>query len=287
MPLLSSNGQAILAVEDIQNLVVKPLIQSAISTQVSTVVQTGSHSTRFPIVVTDPATGWTPEGQEINVTDPVLDELIVTPPALKGLTVVSNELMNDSDPAAMEVVGAGLVRDLQLKLDAAYFGNTVANGPNGIEHLTANQVTDSAFDGTLDVFAEAISLAERVGVTALAPDGTPGMNFVGNPEDVLTVATTKSGTDFNTPLLGPDASQATNRSILGVPLRSSPAVTRGGVWLVPKAKAFVVIRQQVEVVTDTSAYFSSDRTGIRCVIRVGVAFPHPEAIVLAVMDEGS
>jgi HK97 family phage major capsid protein len=73
MPLLSSNGAAILAPEDIQSLVIKPLLSSAISTRVSTIVQTGSSSTRFPIVVTDPTTGWTAEGAEIAVSDPDLD----------------------------------------------------------------------------------------------------------------------------------------------------------------------------------------------------------------------
>jgi hypothetical protein len=111
------------------------------------------------------------------------------------------------------------------------------------------------------VFAEAVSLAENVGVLAVNPaDGLPNMSFVGNPADVLTVSTAKSGTEMNTPLLGPDAPQATARTVLGIPLRSSPAVTAGAMWLVPRDKPFVVIRQQAEVRADSSAYFSSDRT---------------------------
>ena len=54
---------------------IEPLIQQAISTQVGTVVQTLSASTRVPIVVTDPTTDWTPEGQEIDVSDAALDVL--------------------------------------------------------------------------------------------------------------------------------------------------------------------------------------------------------------------
>jgi HK97 family phage major capsid protein len=96
-------------------------------------------------VVTDPSNAWTAEGAEIPVTDPDLDELVVTPPKLAGLTVVSNELMADSDPSALDVVGQGLVRDLQVKLDAAYFGNTVANGPSGLESLASTQTTALAF----------------------------------------------------------------------------------------------------------------------------------------------
>ncbi|MBB2770547.1 UNVERIFIED_ORG: HK97 family phage major capsid protein [Mycolicibacterium obuense] len=288
MPLLTTNGAAILAPEDVQDLVVQPLIRASVATQVSTVVQTESHSTRFPIVVTDPTTAWTAEGQEINVSDPDLDELEVTPAGLKGLTVVSNELLHDSDPSALQVVGEGLVRDLRTKLDAAYFGDTVANGPDGIESLTDVQTTTLAFDGSLDVFAEAVSLAENVGVLAVnVADGGPNMALVGNPADVLAVATSKVAADSNQPLLGPDATQATGRSVLGVPLYSSPAVTAGAMWLVPRDKCFVVIRQDAEVIADSSAYFSSDRTGIRCVLRVGIGFPHQQAVIRVTIDGGS
>lgn len=211
-----------------------------------------------------------------------------TPGKLAGLTVASNEMMADSDPSALQVVGEGLVRDLRTKLDAAYFGNTVANGPNGIESLTSVQDTTLSFDGSLDVFAEAVSLAENVGVlTTSIVDGRPNMALVGNPADVLAVSTAKVAAESNQPLLGPDATQATGRSVLGVPLYSSPAVTAGAMWLVPRDKCFVVIRQDAEVVADSSAYFSSDRTGIRCVLRVGIGFPHQQAIVRVTVDGGS
>jgi HK97 family phage major capsid protein len=106
------------------------------------------------------------------------------------------------------------------------------------------------------------------------------MSFAAHPTDTLALMTAKVADDSNQPLLGLDATQATNRSVLGVPLYSSPAVTQGAVWLVPKAKAFVVIRTNPQVIADKSAYFSSDRIGIRCVLRVGIGFPHPEAVVL-------
>lgn len=95
---------------------------------------------------------------------------------------------------------------------------------------------------------------------AVAADCNPGMAFVGNPTDVLLVATTKTATDSNEPLLGPDATQATARSVLGVPLYSSPAVDVGSMWLVPRDKCFVVMRDDPQVIADTSAFFSSDRT---------------------------
>ncbi|GAA1683556.1 hypothetical protein MMUR_22200 [Mycolicibacterium murale] len=288
MPLTSANGAAILAPEDVQALVIQPLIASSVALLVSTVVQTGSHSTRFPIVVSDPENAWVPEGAEIPVSDPDIDELVVTPSGLKGLTVVSNELMADSDPAAMNVVGAGLVRDLRTKLDAAFCGNTIANGPSGLESLAGVQTTDSAFDGSLDVIAEAVSLAENAGAPAINPmDQRPNYSLVANPMDVLALSTAKVSDDSHQPLLGPDATQVTGRSALGVPIFSAPACDQGVAWLIPRDRVFVVLRDDPEVVADRSAFFSSYRTAIRAVLRVGIAHPHQEAIVRVVMDGGS
>ena len=288
--LAGSSGASILSPQDVQALVIHPLARSSVAMNVSTVVTTASHSTRFPVVVADASNAWTAEGEEIDVTDPTLDEIVCTPAGLKGLTVVSNELMADSDPSALEVVGAGLVRDLQTKLDSAFFGDAVANGPNGLASLPNVQATTLTFaeEGNLDPFAEAISLAEQVGLTPVATHGSPGASFIGNPADVLLLATTKTdSSDSNEPLLGRDATQPTGRSILGYPLWSSPAVTEGIVWLVPREKCFVVVRNDPSVIADSSAFFSSDRTAIRCVLWCGFAFPHEEAVVAVHMDTGS
>jgi len=291
MTLLTGNGAAILTPDQVQDLVIKPLLSSAVSTQVATIVQTGSQSTRFPIINADPSTSWVAEGAEIPVSDPDIDELVITPPALKGLTVVSNELVADSDPSALNVVGDGLVRDLRVKLDACFFGGVGAGvAPDGIDSLAGVQTTTRAFSesGNLDVFAEAISLAEQVGVLPVDPvTGLPGMGFVGNPADVLAVSTTKVSEDSAQPLLGPDATKATSRSVLGVPLFSSPAVSVGDMWLVPRSKVFIVLRTNPEVIADGSAYFSSDRTAVRAVLRVSPAFPHEAAIIRVVIDGGS
>ena len=105
------------------------------------------------------------------------------------------------------------------------------------------------------------------------------MSFVAHPTDVLTLSTLKTLTDSNEPLLGNDASQATQRSVLGVPLYSSIAVEQGIVWAIPRSKSFVVIRSNTEVTADSSAFFGSDCTAIRCIVRVGFGWPHQEAVV--------
>ena len=256
-----------------QQLVVEPLTRQSGATQVSTVVQTSSTSTRFPIVVADPTSGWTAEGSEIDVSDPDIDELNVVPKKLAALVVASNELIADSDPSAMQVVGDGVVRDLQVRLDAAHFGSPVADGPNGLGSLTSVQhVSAGGSFADLNAFAEGLSNLETV-------DSSPTRSFVAHPNTLLALSELKVADTWNLPLLGPDATSPTKRSILGVPVYWSPAESASTVWLVSQAKSFVVMRQPTSLVVDDSAYFRSDRVGIRCTMRVGFAWPHQAAVV--------
>ena len=239
----------------------------------STVITTERHETRFPIVVSDPTSGWTKEGEEIDISDPLVDELVCRPSKLAGLTVCSSELIEDSDPAALEVVGSGLVRDLQTRLDAAFFGSSVENGPNGLESLAGVQHVDvDVFDlEDLDWAAEAISYAESAGATLTS--------FVCSPSTMQSLLTLKTADGWVTPLLGTDPSSPTKRSVFGVPLIWSPAVADNVIWALPRSKSFVVIRNPVSVESDRSAFWSSDRIGIRAKIRVGFAWPHEAAII--------
>ena len=76
MTLLTAagSGSAILTPEQVQALVIEPLLNQAVATQVSTVVQTASTSPRFPIVKQDRVTTWVQEGAEITPSDADLDE---------------------------------------------------------------------------------------------------------------------------------------------------------------------------------------------------------------------
>jgi HK97 family phage major capsid protein len=124
----------------------------------------------------------------------------------------------------------------------------------------------------LDPFAEALSKLETA-------DSSMTRSFVAHPNTLLALSELKVATSWNLPLLGPDATSPTKRSILGVPVYWSPAVDTSTVWLVSQAKSFVVIRQPTSLVVDSSAYFSSDRVGVRVTMRVGFAWPHQAAVV--------
>ena len=273
MASTTATGGPILTPAQVSAVVIQPLIEQSVAAQVSTVVQTGSHQLRIPRVTGDPTAAWTQEGAEINVSDPALDEVLVTPSKLAGLVVVSNELAADSSPSALQVVGEGLVRDLRRKIDAAYFTNTTANGPSGLGSLTTSTAANGGSWSTLDSFEAAKSAAETLHTTITA--------FVAAPATVLALSTLKqfSTAGSNVPLLQADPTQPVTRSISGVPLYSSPAVAADIVWAIPQQHSMFVLRQDASVVTDGSVMFTSDRTAIRATLRVGFGFTYPLAVV--------
>lgn len=262
---------------EIGALIVEPVRRASVAFQVASVVTTSAHEYRIPVVTSDAGAAWTAEGEEINATDAGLDEIIVRPFKVAGLSIVSRELASDSSPSAQQLVGEGLAQSLAARVDAAFFGNTVLNGPSGLLSVSGVQYVDTAAGiVNTDVFAEALSKAENVGATVSA--------FVGNPVDVLTLSKVKRLDNSNEPLLSFDATQPTRRQVLGVPLVSSPAVAAGDIWAIPAAKAMVVLREDVTLTVDSSAYFSSDCIGIRATLRVGFAYPHPAAIIRLTAD---
>lgn len=270
MSLTTTGGSSILSPDQVAALVVQPLIAQSVATQASTVIQTASHQLRIPVVTDDPSAAWVAEGAEITADDPTLDEVDVTPSKLAGLVVVSNELVADSSRAALQVVGDGLVRSLRRKLDAAFFANAVSNGPSGLGSITSTAVDAGASWSNLDAFATAKSKVEG--------KHSQVTSFVTNETTALALAKLKDETNSNRPLLGNDPTLPGARQILGVPLLVSPEVDDDTVWCIPRQHSIVVIREGAQVVTDTSAYFSSDRVGVRATMRVGFAFTYEAAV---------
>ena len=139
-----------------------------------------------------------------------------TPSKLAGLVVVSNELAADSSPAALQVVGDGLVRDLRRKTDAAYFAAATPNGPAGIASLAASTASAGGAWTNLDWAAAAIAAAENLHTAITA--------FVTSPATALSLSTLKEYTAAasNKPLLQADPTQPVSRTISGVPLYREP-----------------------------------------------------------------
>lgn len=277
MSQTSTNAASILRPEDVQALVVEPVTRQSVAFQVSTPVPTNSKEVRFPVLTDDPTAEWVDEGDELNVDDAAFDDLVVTPKKIAAITAVTSELATDSSPEAQAVIGEALVRSLTAKIDSAFFGNTVAHGPAGLKSLAGVQlVLAGSTPANTDAFLEAISKAEQV--------GSQLNSWVTDPDTALYLAKLKKQDGSNEPLLTTDAASPTGRLIAGVPLVVSPHVTpkvspAPTIWGVPKVRSFAVIRKDVTVDTDKSAFWTSDRIGVRAIARVAFGWPHEAALV--------
>lgn len=197
---------------------------------------------------------------------------MIVPSKVAGLSVISQELANDSDPAAAEVIGAGLARSIIDQIDRAAFAGLAAPAPAGLSTLSGIQtyVNASAF-ANLDFAAQAISKAETVGARVTA--------FVTSPSVALALATTKEATGSNKPLLGSDPSQPTGRQILGIPLLVSQFVPANTLWAVDSSRMYLVIREGATIEADRSVFFTSDRVAVKVKMRAAFGFVHSAAIV--------
>ena len=270
MPDTTLDHSALLRPEDVAALVVQPVDDASVAIAASTLVTTDSERFRVPIVVDDVASGWFAEGAEITQTSADTDELVIVPRKLAALSVISNELALDSSPAAQEVVGQSIARDIARRLDAAYFGTAVGAAPPGLGNLVGFGAVDAgAAWSNLDAFSQAIFAAEAEGRTI--------DTFVANPADALILSTLKDQADSSRPLLGA-ATDETTRRVLGVPLTVSPAVAIGTVWGLPRSVSMVVRRTNITLAVDNSRYFERDSVGVRATMRVAFGCPHPAAV---------
>lgn len=176
----TTGGTHSLLPDEIGALVVQPVrrMSIALNPLVTTGATTLDHEYRVPIVKGDAGAAWIAEGAEIAATDADFDELIVRPQKVGGLSIISRELAEDSSPSAQALVGEGMAQSIANKVDLAFFGSTVTNGPDGPLSLTGVQTVNTG--GTItntDPFAEALSLAETVGARITS--------FIAHPATVL------------------------------------------------------------------------------------------------------
>ncbi len=123
----------------------------------------------------------------------------------------------------------------------------------------------------MDWAAEAISRAETVGATVTA--------FVAGPAVALALAKIRQATGSNQPVLGTDATSATGRRVLGVPLHVSPYVAADTLWAIDSSRVWLVVRDDAAVEADRSVFFTSDRVAVKATMRAAFGFVHPQALV--------
>ncbi|BDY27535.1 phage major capsid protein [Mycolicibacterium mageritense] len=270
MAVVNSGLQTAWTPEDYGKLVDLVIAAKSIAFRAGTVISTDKETFRTPLLVADPAVGWYAENTQITLEDPDTDELVIVPKAVKGLTQISNEAANDSNPGVADQVARGLARNVAKKIDAAFFGNTITNGPSGLLSLAGVNVVDT---GTvqltsLDPFHEAKA-------AALA-DGAEISVFILAPDVALTLSKAKTATGSNQGLLD---NVGDGVRLAGVPVLVSNDVAAGNAWGLDSSQILVVQRTGTEIATSKDSAFAYDAVQVRALARVGFGFVNPAGVV--------
>lgn len=271
MSMTTDSGQAILSPADVLQLLVKPLERESIAGQVATTVAMSGNALRVPIVQADPSAGFVAEGSEIPASDATFAEVTAQAKKVAGLTVISRELAEDSSPSAAEEVGRGLVRDIRRKVDAAFVGDgTDPVAPAGLASLTgATTIPVAGGWANTDPMIDAQAAAAGVGATLT--------HWVVSAADFVAIRKIRTASGSNQALVVPGPGG--ELMLEGLPVVVSPDLPSGTAYGLDSSRIVFAIREDAQVISDSSAFFTSDRVAVRATMRLTWAFPHPESVV--------
>jgi HK97 family phage major capsid protein len=250
------------------------------------VIQTDRKSAVYPVVTADVSPAWTAEAGTITPGDPTLSTVTATPHKLAHLVQMSNELIDDSEPAALDILRNHLMAVLAVKLDAGLLeGSGTPPEPTGLKNVSGKQTAAIGANGatpTLDSIADGIALLEAVNVPR------ERMRIVMHPRNVAALRKAKAST-AGSYLWKADPAVSSPTSIWGVPVFSTPqlgiAETQGSssvtnsIYIYDVENVIYVNRQDIVIELDRSRLFNSDQSELRAKLRGDLISPNPTAIV--------
>ncbi|OFE10766.1 phage major capsid protein [Rhodococcus sp. 1139] len=249
------NTRAILP-DTIGQLVEKPITEESVTfdSRIAQTVRITTNKFRAPVVEKDAGAAWLEEGAELMLSDAEISEVECEPSKVGGLSAATNELLEDSNPDAMSIIGRGLARSIIDKIDAATFGKLPAPAPQGLESFAGVQKIDTELTN-LDDIARAVMLSELEGgsLTALVTD----------PVTALRLSTLKTAAASNQPLLNSDATESTKQRAQGLPIISTRHVLPNTIWAIDASMLVAVLRKGTSVQASDQPLFTSDKTLIR------------------------
>jgi len=214
---------------------------------------------------------WYNELDTISATDGATGEVVVTPSKTAGITRISSELGDDTDPAIADQIGAALANQIAEAVDTAWLANTTAKANSGLLSLTYGSVDTGAIASVanLDPFIDAQFAAEAVGAELTS--------WVMHPAVAKQLSKIKVQSGSNQTLL---QRVEDGLRVAGLSVFVSPKVDALTLaWGIPKARTVTVLRKGTEVVRSNDAGFYNDAVDIRAIARVGFGFLQPASVI--------
>ena len=223
MPITTAN---LFSIQSIKDLVTDPLFDRSVVLD-SGLVRLDTDATKVLLpTVTGGVAGWHTELQTLTDANLAASEVEVVPKKIATLQLVSNESLSDANAA--EIIGRALVGALASGVDSQFFLGGDADGPDGIEEFYEDglEVVDASAATDLDVYVDAIAQIEDNG-------GTPSVIWM-RGATWAALSKLKQATGSEMPVLNPQPTGSTTRSIQGVAVRvSSSSLPTPPTWPTP------------------------------------------------------
>lgn len=210
------------------------------------------------------------EAAEIDESNPALAEVAVATGKISQLVRLSNEQWRQEGTAGQ--LAASVARAIVKRADEAFLTQTAPTPPAvqppagllNIAGITAGDEVTGSLDALVDLLAE------------LESDGATPTHIVVDPHGWAQLRKLKTGTDYNSSLLGAGTTDAVPM-LLSLPVlvnRWAPAFS----GIVIDRNAVVSAVGQVKIATSEHQYFSSDSIAVRATWRIGWNVVRPNRI---------
>jgi HK97 family phage major capsid protein len=245
-----------------------------------------SQTLNVPRIATATAVAMVAEGANIAPTDAVFAQTVLSAKKAAAFTLVSNESLEDSNPAIRQVVTEDHLKAVALFLDNQFLaGSGTGQNLKGIRNMTGISTTSMGTNGaslTLDALADAAGRLE------------------GNNGNLATAVWFMSGRSWASIRkvkdsqqryqIAPDPTQAGQYTLFGIPVKISNQISNtetvgtstdcSWISLVDTTQVVIGQRRDVTVTYDTSYAFNADQTAIRTTSRVDIGLLDPKGVEL-------
>jgi len=242
------------------------------------IIPTDRASITWPQITADVSPAWYTEGETITAGDPTLATLRAEPKKLAHLIVTSNEVLDDSEPSAQEVLRDHLLKMLAFKLDGEIFAGNDGDGITGFANVSGRQQIRSSTNG--DALRNYDLLVRAVGMLQAA--NVPGPYVAAmNPRTATELSMLKTGISGDATQLAkpPEVPPIVTTSQISTAVDQGTARNSTSIFVYAPAQIVLVRRQDATVELDRSRRFNSDESELRGKTRVDLLVPDPNAIV--------
>lgn len=244
------------------------------------VVPTDRQKVTWPQLVSDVDPAWVDELESIPTGEPGFATLEAEPKKLAHLvSPISNEVIDDSEPSAVDVLNGHLVTMMALKLDRGIFEG-LASDPKSITGLKYVSGTQSISMGTNGAaLSDYDPIIEAVG--KLRDANVPGPYAVACHGSVLTgLELLKESADSNVQLPAPaNMPPFWTSSQFSITETKGTATNARSIYVYAPGQIVLVRRKDAEIELDRSRLFNDDASEMRGVARADLLVPNPVAVV--------